>query len=358
MRIAIDARELCHRPTGVGRYLAELLVEWARRPDLARHDWRLYAPEPPRVPDEWRRAVRLLPGTGGTTWEQWALAGALTDSPADVLFAPGYSAPILAPVSTVLTVHDVSFCAHPEWFAPREGARRRAFTRWSARRARTVLTDSAFSRDEIVRHLGVPGDRVRVIPLGMRPQRVPPAAREPMVLYVGSIFERRRVDWLVEQFGRIADRVPGATLEVVGENRTARPRVDLEQARARSGHPDRIRIRSYVDDATLGSLYARASVFVFLSEYEGFGLTPLEALASGVPPVLLDTPVAREVLGPAASYVPAGPRADDALVETVAGLLTHEAGRAAVLSHAAAVLGRYDWTATANATLAAIEAGA
>ena len=51
------------------------------------------------------------------------------------------------------------------------------------------------------------------------------------------------------------------------------------------------------------TLYARASVFAFLSEYEGFGLTPLEALAAGVPPVVLDTPVAREVYGPAARYV-------------------------------------------------------
>ncbi len=62
-------------------------------------------------------------------------------------------------------------------------------------------------------------------------------------------------------------------------------------------------LRSYVPDAELASLYARAAVFVFLSEYEGFGLTPLEALRAGVPIVVLDTPVAREVYGDAAVYV-------------------------------------------------------
>ena len=59
----------------------------------------------------------------------------------------------------------------------------------------------------------------------------------------------------------------------------------------------------YVSDEMLASLYRRARVFVFLSEYEGFGLTPLEALAAGVPVVLLDTPVAREVCGDAAVFV-------------------------------------------------------
>ena len=56
-------------------------------------------------------------------------------------------------------------------------------------------------------------------------------------------------------------------------------------------------VTAFVDDARLRALYAEASAFAFLSEYEGFGLTPLEALAAGVPPVVLDTPVAREVYG-------------------------------------------------------------
>lgn len=357
MRIAVDARELCHRPTGVGRYLTELLEEWSRLPQAQRHDWTLYAHARPHVPDAWRNRVRILAGNGGSLWEQWTLTRALSDTPADVLFAPGYSAPLAAPVATVLTVHDVSFCAHPEWFSMREGARRRVLTRWSARRARIVLTDSAFSQREIVRHLGVPELRVRVIPLGVRSRPAPASHREPIVLFAGSVFERRRVDWLIERFGRVVDRVPGARLEIVGENRTARPRIDLELARARSGHPDSVTIRAYVDEATLRDLYGRASVFAFLSEYEGFGLTPLEALAAGIPPVLLDTPVAREVCGAAARYVPAGPAADDALADALVDLLTNEASRLDLMRHAGEVLQRYDWHAAASATLAAIEAG-
>ena len=112
-----------------------------------------------------------------------------------------------------------------------------------------------------------------------------------------SVFERRRVDRLIAAFDRVADRVPDARLEIVGENRTRiRASISKRFAAARA-HADRISIRSYVDEPTLAALYRRASVFAFLSEYEGFGLTPLEALAAGVPPVVLDTPVARETCG-------------------------------------------------------------
>ena len=120
----------------------------------------------------------------------------------------------------------------------------------------------------------------------------------------------------------------------------------------------RVRFRSYVDEATLQDLYRRASVFAFLSEYEGFGLTPLEALAAGVAPVVLDTAVAREIYGEAARYVTPGgsmPRSlGDALVEMVG----RADARDAVMRHAQDVLSRYDWARTAAATLAALEEAA
>lgn len=366
MRIAVDARELCGHPTGVGRYLGELLTEWAADANARRHEWTLYAHAQPQVPAAWRSAVRVVAGGGGSAWEQWSFPRAMTAWRPDVVFAPAYSAPLTAPAPVVLTIHDVSFFAHPEWFSGREGTRRRLLTGWSARRAKVVLTDTVFSQGEIARHIGLPASRVQVIPLGMRvPIRLKPdttsdspgLAREPIVLYVGSVFERRRVDRLMTAFDTVADQVPSAQLEVVGENRTRRPRVDLEARRAQSRHRDRIHLRAYVDDDTLAGLYARASVFAFLSEYEGFGLTPLEALAAGIPPVLLDTPVARETAGPAAHYVAAS-AGDDAVAAALVAALTDEGVRRRLLDHAPAVLAQYDWTTTAARTLAAIEEAA
>ena len=65
MKVAIDARELTGKPTGVGGYLRELLIEWTAAPDAARHDWRLYAPAPPDVPAALAGRVRIVPGQIG-----------------------------------------------------------------------------------------------------------------------------------------------------------------------------------------------------------------------------------------------------------------------------------------------------
>jgi len=171
------------------------------------------------------------------------------------------------------------------------------------------------------------------------------------------VFERRRVDRLMEAFDGVATRVPGARLEIVGENRTRHPRIELDALRRRSAHADRITIRSYVDDATLAQLYRDASVFVFLSEYEGFGLTPLEALVQGVPPVVLDTAVARETCGRAARYVGADAN-NQQIADAIVDLLTNAAARQDILRHAQDVLARYDWDHAAAQTLSVLEEAA
>lgn len=362
MRVAIDARELSGRPTGVGRYLTGLLDAWSASDATRRHQLTLIAPSALEGSARWAAAVEVVPGQGGTVWEQATLPRAVRAARADVFFAPGYTAPLTVAAPLVLTIHDVSFFAHPEWFPFREGVRRRLITAWSARRARTVITDTEFSKGEIQRFIGIDARRVRSIPLGITHDRSNDRSndrlngRSPIVLFVGSVFQRRRVDRLIAAFDLVADRVPNARLEIVGENRTS-PHLDLDELRRRCRHADRITIRSYVDDATLASLYERASVFAFLSEYEGFGLTPLEALAGGVPPIVLDTPVARETCGAAARYVsPAA--SNEEIAAAIAELLTNAGARQDVLRNRLDVLNRYDWSVAAAATLAVLEEAA
>ena len=132
-----------------------------------------------------------------------------------------------------------------------------------------------------------------------------PDAATPLVLFVGSMFNRRRLPDLIAAFARATADMPDARLVIVGDEPHLAAAGSRRRSRRAHGVGDRGRAaqlrrrrRSSRD------LYARASVFAFLSEYEGFGLTPLEALAAGVPIVVLDTPVAREVYGAAAEYVP------------------------------------------------------
>lgn len=378
MRIAVDGRELAPHPTGVGRYLLEILQAWAQDPSAVDCDVTVYATaeldwSSPRLRGPGARLqTRVLAGRGGTAWEQWRLPFALLRD-ADVLYAPAYSAPLLAQAPTVVTVHDVSFFAHPEWFRPREGLRRRWTCRVAAANAATVLTVSAFSKAEIVRWLGVPAQRVVVTPLGVS-ARVRPdgpldaaAARDdrdgrdvpdgagPVILFVGSQLNRRHVPDLVRAFAPLVARDARARLVLVGEDRS----YPAEDARSIARDLDiaaAVEARPWIRDDELAALYGQATAFAWLSTYEGFGLPPLEAMAAGVPVVAYDTPVAREVYGTAATLVPVGDIA--AVTAALVALATDAPARAARRHAGLAHVSRFDWTRTAQATLAALREAA
>ena len=357
MRIAIDARELCGKPTGVGRYLRELIAVWATLP-TEKHHFILCAHESIPLPSNLISKsfeVRVSAGSG-LWWEQYKLPKMVKEARADVLFAPGYSGPLISPVPVVLAVHDVSFTAHPEWFSLREGLRRRLITRSSAHAAARVLTLSKFSKNEIIDHLGIPPEKIEIIYPGVtrlieNPQNLEPVAPNPTVLFVGSILNRRHVPELIAGFANLANRWPTAKLVVVGENRTC-PYLDIDWYRKKTNFGDRIEIYSYVSEGTLRDLYSQAQVFAFLSEYEGFGLTPAEALTSGIPIVILDTPVAREIYAQAAIYVS---KLDTFLIEkALEQALEDKKERLRVLTTAKTVLERYSWTGCANRVLEVI----
>jgi glycosyltransferase involved in cell wall biosynthesis len=344
MKIAIDTRELHGKPTGVGRFLRKLLDEWMNMPEAQKYDFISLAPTSSN-------------GMRGTLWEQLTLPRLLRRAGADVLFAPAYSGPIFSSVPMVVVIHDVSFAAHPEWFGWREGARRRATVRLSARAASHVITVSEFSKQEIVTHLGTDASKISVVyegvttfvgPANNGRTRTEHASSRSTILFVGSIFNRRHLPELIEGFARLARAYPEVQLEVVGHNRTS-PQVDVDAIARATDLGNRIHLRSYVSEEQLQRLYADASAFVFLSEYEGFGLTPLEALASGLPVVLLDTPVAREVCGDAAYYVS---RPDPSLIETALGAVLFETReRERILNAAQTILRRYSWVDCARRIL-------
>jgi glycosyltransferase involved in cell wall biosynthesis len=357
VRIGIDARELCGRATGAGRYLHGLLAQWSAGHN-ARHEFVLYAPEPLAVSFDARRfPTRIVAGAPGTLWEQLRLPAAAARDHLDVFFAPAYTAPIFTRIPVVAAIHDVSFAAHPEWFSTREGVRRRWISRRVARQARAVITISEFSRSEIIEHFGVPDSHVYVIPPGVTPppRPRPDVPREPRVLYVGSIFNRRRVPDLIRGFAPVARQHPDAALDIVGDDRTY-PRQNPDVAIRRANLEGRARWRQFVPDEELGRLYWSARAFAFLSEYEGLGLTPLEALAAGVPPLLLDTPVARESCGDAAVFVRAGDVSG--ITHALRQLLFDEAVRERLLEAAPAVLARYEWPRAARETLTLLERSA
>lgn len=358
MRIGIDARELCGHSTGVGRYLGGLLREWSVDERARSHEFVLYAPESLGFGlDGHRFPTRVVSGPANTWWEQATMPALAARDHLDVFFAPAYSAPLFRRVPTVVAIHDLSFVARPDWFAAREGIRRRWLSRQSALSARAVITISQFSRRELVERFGLDESRIHVIPPGIhRPKVNADLSRaEGQVLFVGSIFNRRHLPHLIRAFGPVSRRHHEATLEIVGDNRSY-PYQDLSKVIEIEGLNHQVRWREWVTDEELDTLYGTSRAFVFLSEYEGLGLTPLEALAAGVPPLLLDTTVARESCDDAAHYVSLADL--EGTSRAIEALLFDQVLRGRLLGAAPRVLSRYSWSRAARETLAVLEQAA
>lgn len=359
LRVGLDARELQGRPTGVGRYLRNLLREWTRTGEDALF---AYFDGPPPA-DASLDSLRIVSrGSGerrrnGLDWqERWLPAAAELDT-LDVFFSPAYSCPLRLRMPRVTTIHDLSFFALPQEFPPREGARRRFFAAASVRASTRLLVQSQFTWREVVARFPEAAARVRHVPLGAdddlppAPPRAEARARlghdGPMLLSVGSLFHRRCVAELLRALALLTRRWPRLRLEIVGENRAYPPR-DFVALAKRLGVERNVRFAGFVDEAGLADRYAAADAAVALSVYEGFGLPALEALARGVPLLAADRPSLNEVVGDAALLV--DPEDPAAISRGVARLL-EDGSLAARLAERGRQRARgFRWDATARDT--------
>ena len=322
--IGVVAYEMEGQPTGVGRYIEELLLALQRTPQARSWRLRLFFKGDPFEHPLWTGAAgggcRLepvfdrRPGAHPILWEQFRLPRLLRREPADVIFSPGYSLPRAPGRPSLVTIHDLAFEHLPGDFGFRELRRRRYLARRAARAATRVLTDTRRTAADLRQRYGVPAERVAVVPLGVSPRfaRARESAgageqeharalaelgvQQPYLLVLGSILPRRRLDLVLRALGRLV-RDPAPTnlrLVIAGRNQLPR-RDDLDRLIRAGDWAQRVVRLGYVDDGLLPALYARALGTIYVSEYEGYGLPPLESLAAGAPVLVSDAPALTEL---------------------------------------------------------------
>ena len=314
MRVGVDGRTLraSRSRRGIAVYLERLLAELARL--YPEDEYRVLVPGVERagaVPEN----VEVV-GAGGSGRALHA-AGALAGRPRldrllrgpDLIWAPA-PAPLAVSreVPLVLTVHDLSFVHRPRDYDLYERAWHGvARPRRLARRAQRVLTDSDAVRAELLDEWDLAPERVRTVRPGpgraQGPGEAAPGALAH-VLAVGGLEPRKQPGLLVEAHRRAVERGLRAGLVFVGDGPL---RGELEQTGAT--------VLGRIRDGELDAAYADALCLACVSREEGFGFTPLEALAAGVPAVVSDLPVFRETLGDGALIVPADDA--DALAEAL-----------------------------------------
>jgi glycosyltransferase involved in cell wall biosynthesis len=306
---------------------------------------------PSRLPS----GVRRVPGgVSLPTNLGWSLTGlplGVRHAACDVFHAPAYTAPLWGARPLVVTVHDVSYARHPEWYPYRIDPVRRAFYRASARRADRILTDSLFSRDEIAAAFGIDRDRIDVVPLGVSARFTPDPAvpREPFVLHVGDLHPRRNLAMLLDVVMGLRRTEPacaGLRLVLAGTDRGLLEAL-TRQAR---GDPGTLLHAGTPDDDQLIGWYRRAAVFAYPSRYEGFGLPPLEAMACGAPVLASTAGSVPEVVGDAACLLPV----DDARgwSEAIRAVLANQAYAGELGGRGPARASQFTWQRTALGTVA------
>ncbi|MHC4598118.1 MAG: glycosyltransferase family 4 protein [Planctomycetota bacterium] len=359
MRILIDGRMACW--TGVGRYVTGLC---GALPRIADGDEFLLLLNPgeevSRIPEagnlEKVRARRPIPPY--SLAEQTRLKREIARHRPDLVHAPQFNVPRLGRWPFVVTIHDLIYLLFPGDCPSRFahwGVRR--MIRSAVRRARKVLTNSEYTRADLVRLLGVDAGRTRVTHLG--PPALPEKETDPRVarekfglpesylLYTGNHAPHKNLETVLKTLPLLARE--GVDIHFVVTGPMDRHTPSVVRIVRSLGLEDKVHLTGSVEDPDLYGLYRGASVLVFPSLYEGFGLPPLEAFAVGVPVVASKAASIPEVLGDAALLV--DPLDAGKYKDAILKVLSDAVLRESLVARGRERLERYSWETMARATL-------
>ena len=380
-RVAIDLRALVPPPTGIGVYTRSLALGLARRGGMR---YLGVAHRPPRGAEELRAAgidVETQAAPLGVLWQQLALPPRLRRGDVDLLWSPLLTLPAVCPVPGVATVHDLTVLLMPEAHRAKVRFSILPFLRQSLTTARRIVTLSRATADDIAFHFPAAAERVRVIYPGVDAEFRPAGAEEiaatraeigaedGYILYAGTLEPRKNVGALLDAWEALAANDPhfpplvlagpygwGSRALAARIARLAGPGIAEDFSRSGSGPgPRRAGPRlialGRLDRDRLVRLFQAASLFVYPSLYEGFGLPPAEALACGVPAVVLDTSSLPEVVGDAGLLVePGSAAALAAAMAQMAQRIAEPARAAEMASRAVAQAARFRWERAAAET--------
>lgn len=359
--VCIDAR-LIHAP-GIGTYLKNLLRHFRETP------WKwsaLIGVEHAEILSAWDYIEPIVISSEiYSIREQWELS--LKIPRVDVFWSPHFNIPCgpIRAAARLATIHDVFHLAHSYKLRSIERIYAKILMRSARRLSDHVITVSAFSKDEIEKHVGGTGP-ITVIHHGIDPLFSPEKTessisilskygiRGRFVLYVGSFKKHKNIKGLIDAFSILAVEHEDMQLAIVGGSTSMRHSEDVKQlCIAYPELQEKILVVGRVLDEELPHFYRHATLFVFPSLYEGFGFPPMEAMRAGCPTIVARTGAMPEICGDGVLYV--DPHAPRHIAQVMAELMRNDAQQK-LLSHRGMLRAQqFCWKQSAEKHCAVIE---
>jgi glycosyltransferase involved in cell wall biosynthesis len=349
MKIAFDGTVLHGRKSGVGYYCEELLNAMME----IDHDDQFFVFSHQRLHLTLRSSNGNLKFSNSMFFPVRAvymhalLPRILNEAKPDLCHYTNFLAPIAEDRPYVVTIHDMGL----EVLRDSHPIAKRIYTRRLiprvARNARLIVANSEYSKWEVVRHLGIPEERIHVTPLAASPHFKPVSSSHaaPYFLFVGNVEPRKNLERLIEAFAQVPSK--DHELLIVG-NKWYRA-ADVENKARAVGLNGRVKFRGYVAKEELPALYSGATAFVYPSLLEGFGLPVVEAMACGTPVITSNNSALREVAGNAAVLI--DPLSVRELTEAMTRLVEDAGERREFSRRGLKRAAEFSWKRTAELTL-------
>lgn len=381
MKIGVNTMFFRHPASGSGQYLIHLLNALAEID--TQNEYILVGPDPltesvkQQLQAPFKRYVKGVSGPLSLnsslekmTWEQWTGPREARRLGVDVFHVPHFAPPFFTGSTPVVaTIHDVIPLRLPLYHASARAKVYSSVVSRAAHKATLIITVSQHAKQDMVEALGIPAERIRVIYQAVSEEMKPVEDQEKLaaararygltgryVFYLGGLDARKNVPQLVRAFSHLYKRLgdPNLQLLISGnpDKQSGSLFPDPRPIGADLGMNGQI-IYRFVEDEDKALLYSGASVFVFPSLYEGFGLDPLEAMACGAPVVCSNRTSLPEVVGDAALSI--DPDDLPAMVDAMYQVLTNDELSADLRARGLARAQLFNWRKTASETLAVYE---
>ena len=346
----INSRFITQNVTGVQRYAMEL----SKKLNKMNADVKFVSPRKIVHKDVASELNILTFGNfSGHLWEQAELPIYLKYHNNPVLMNFANTAPMFYR-NQITVIHDLSFLRNPGWFSKKFYYYYRFLVSRIARNSLKIITDSEFSKQEIMNLLNVSENRIRVVYSAVSENLMSEAKKnfhnnyDDYILTVSSLDPRKNLTNLISALRR--GKLKNTRLVVVGSENKIFVHKGLEDILK---YNTNVVFTGYISDTELAGLYRNARLFVYPSFYEGFGLPPLEAMACGCPTVVSKTASLPEVCGEAAYYI--DPYAIESIAHGIHEVLTNENLRRTMIKKGLERIKLFSWEKTAKETLNILE---